>query len=55
MPWVLYSQGKSTQYLLDRRLGGPQSCIGHSGEEKNNQPLLEIECTSRFPSLYPFY
>jgi len=23
--WPLYSQGKSPQYLLDRRLGGPQS------------------------------
>jgi len=28
---------------LDRRLGGPQSWSGHSGLEKNSQPLLGIE------------
>jgi hypothetical protein len=39
MPWLLYSQGKSSQYPLDRRLGRPQSWSGHSGEEKNFQPL----------------
>jgi len=30
-------------YPLDRRLGGPQSHYGHSGEEKNSQPLPGIE------------
>jgi hypothetical protein len=30
-------------YPLDRRLGGPQSRSGHSGEEKNSQPPLGIE------------
>jgi hypothetical protein len=43
MPWPLYPQGKSPRYTLDRRLGGPQSQSGHSGKEKNSQPLLEIE------------
>jgi hypothetical protein len=37
MPWQLYPQGKSPRYPLDRRLGGPQSCSGCSGEEKNSQ------------------
>jgi len=37
------SPRKEPQYLLDRRLGGPQSHFGHSGKEKNYQPLLGIE------------
>jgi len=37
-PQPLYLQGKSPQYLTDRKLDGPQSCCGHSGEEKNSQP-----------------
>jgi len=36
-PWPLHPQGKSPQYPLDRRLGGPQICSGHTGEEKNSQ------------------
>jgi hypothetical protein len=28
--------GKEHRYPLDRRLGGPQSRSGHSGEEKNS-------------------
>jgi len=28
---------------LDRRLGGPQSHSGYSGEEKNSQPLPGIK------------
>jgi hypothetical protein len=28
---------------MDRRLGWPQSHSGHSDEEKNFQPTLEIE------------
>jgi len=37
MPWPLHPQ-----YPLDKRLGGPRSWFGHSGEEKNSQPLLRI-------------
>jgi hypothetical protein len=40
---TLYSQGKSPWYPLDRRLGGPQSCSGRGGEEKNSQPPPGIE------------
>jgi len=32
-PWPLYPPGKSPKYQLDRRLSGPQSQSGHSGEE----------------------
>jgi hypothetical protein len=39
----LYPRGKSLRYLLDRRLGGPQSRSGRGGEEKNSQPLSGIE------------
>jgi hypothetical protein len=46
MPQLLYLQGKSPWYPLDRRLGGPQSQSGHGGEEKNSQPL---------PGLIPHY
>jgi hypothetical protein len=30
--------GKETLYPLGRRLGGPQSRSGRSGEEKNSEP-----------------
>jgi len=30
-------------YPLDKRVGRPQSWCGHSGEEKNSQPLLGLE------------
>jgi hypothetical protein len=40
---LLYPQGKSRRYSLDRRLRGPQSRSGGGGEEKNNQPLPELE------------
>jgi len=40
---LLYPQGKAPQYPLDRRLSGPQSQSGHSGEEKNSQTLLGME------------
>jgi hypothetical protein len=42
-PWPLYLQGKSPFYLLDRRLGRPQSQSGCGGEEKNSHPLLGLE------------
>jgi hypothetical protein len=35
--------GKEPWYPLDRRLGGPQSCSGHGGEEKNSQSPPRIE------------
>jgi hypothetical protein len=39
MPQLLYPQGKSPWYPLDRKLGEPQSQSGRSGEEKNSQSL----------------
>jgi hypothetical protein len=42
-PRLLYPQGKSTWYPLDRRLGGPQSRSGHGDEEKNSKPIPELE------------
>jgi hypothetical protein len=39
----LYSQGKNTQYPLERGLGGPQSWSGHGVEERNSQPMPGIE------------
>jgi len=33
MPWLLYPWGKSPQYPLDRRLGGPQGQSGCGGKE----------------------
>jgi hypothetical protein len=42
-PRPLYSQGKIPRYPLDRRLSGPQSQSGCSGEEKNSRPLPGLE------------
>jgi hypothetical protein len=39
-PQPLYTQGKNTQYPLDRRLGGPQSWSIHSGEETFPVPVV---------------
>jgi len=36
MPWLLYPQGKSPRYPLDKWLGGPQRWSEHSGEKKKN-------------------
>jgi len=33
-PQLLYPQGNSLLYPLDRRLGGPQSWSGNGGKEK---------------------
>jgi hypothetical protein len=41
MPQPLYPQGKSSQYSIDRRLGGPQNCLGD--EKKKFLPLLGLE------------
>jgi hypothetical protein len=38
----LYPRGKSSRFLLDRRLGGPQILSGHCGEEKIHE-MLGIE------------
>jgi hypothetical protein len=35
-PRSLYPEGKSPRYLLDRRLGGPQSRSWRGGKEKNS-------------------
>jgi hypothetical protein len=37
-PLPLYLRGKSSQYTLGRRLGGPQSRSGRPGEEKILDP-----------------
>jgi hypothetical protein len=42
-PRLLYPQGKSPRYPLDRRLGGPQSRSRRGVEEENSQHLPEIE------------
>jgi hypothetical protein len=47
----LYTQGKSPWYPLDRRLGGPQSCSGRGGEEKNSQSSPGMEPENRSPVL----
>jgi hypothetical protein len=47
--WPLYSQGKSSWYPLDRRLGGPQSRSGRGSEEENSQPLSGFEPPSVQP------
>jgi hypothetical protein len=55
MPRPPYPHGKSPWYLLDRRLGGPQSRSGRSGEKKNSQPLPGLETPIiqvRSPALY---
>jgi hypothetical protein len=44
---MLYPQGKSPWYPLDRRPDEPQSHSGHSGEEKNYN-------TQKSSSLFPF-
>jgi hypothetical protein len=48
----LYPQGKSPRYPLDKRLGGPQSRSGHSGEENNSQPPESNPRTNLYPSRY---
>jgi len=42
-PRLLYTQGNSPWYRLDRKLGGLQSRSGRGGEVKNSQPLLGFE------------
>jgi hypothetical protein len=52
MPQLLYLQGKSPCYPVDRRLGGPQSQYGYGGEEKNSQPLPGLKCLTIQPVAY---
>jgi hypothetical protein len=52
MPWLLYPQGKSPWYPLDRRLGGPQSRSGCGGEEKNPKPPSSNQL--KFPIILMF-
>jgi hypothetical protein len=40
MAKLLYPQGKSLQYLSERRLGEPKSWSAYCGEEKN---LLRLQ------------
>jgi len=39
----LYPQGMSPWYPLHRKLDGPQSWSGGTGDEKNVQPLPGLE------------
>jgi len=36
IPWLLFFQGVSTQYVLDRRLGGSQSRSGRGDKEEQS-------------------
>jgi hypothetical protein len=40
---MLYPWGKSPQYSLDRKIGGPQSQYGSAGEEEKSLLLPGIE------------
>jgi hypothetical protein len=52
MPQQLHLWGNNPQYLLGRRLGGPQSQFGHCGEGGNILHLLGIEpCISVIHSI----
>jgi hypothetical protein len=51
--WPLYSRGKSPQYQLDRRLGGPHSRSGHCGDtslhrDSNSDPSVVQPVASHF-------
>jgi hypothetical protein len=43
IPWLLYFWGKSPWYSLDRKLGGPWSQSGHSGEKKKSLPGTDFQ------------
>jgi len=51
MLWLLYPQGNSPQYPLDRRLGGPKSQSGYGGEEKNYLHCT-VHKTTNFPVIF---
>jgi hypothetical protein len=48
--WPLYPRRKSSRYPLNRRVGGPQSRSGRSGEEKKYLSLPGIESRSSSPA-----
>jgi hypothetical protein len=50
MPQLLYIQGKSPWYPLDRRLDGPQDWSGHSGKEKKSIPYPYQESNYSHPA-----
>jgi hypothetical protein len=52
-PLPLYPQGKRPWYTLDRRLHGTKSRSGRGCEQKNYQPLPEIEPRSLSPQPIP--
>jgi hypothetical protein len=52
-PRPLYPQGMSPWYPLGKRLGGPQSCSGRGGEEKNSQPPPPQDLNPRTPIVQP--
>jgi hypothetical protein len=52
-PLPLYPRGKNPRYLLDRRLGGPQSRSGRHGEEKILDRIGTRTPTSRSSSPEP--
>jgi len=43
-------QGKGPQYLLGRRLDGPQSWSGHGGKEKKSHHCPHQELKADFPA-----
>jgi hypothetical protein len=47
MPWLLYPQGRSPWYPLDRRLGGLQSQSGHN---EGKIPSLHWDSCSNHPA-----
>jgi hypothetical protein len=51
-PLLLYPQGKSPRYPLDRSLGWPQSQSGRRGEEKILDPTWTRTLTSRSSSVF---
>jgi hypothetical protein len=56
-PAALYSRGKDPRYPLDRRLSGPHTLSGRTGQGKNPLPLPGIEprSSSRRSVLWDYY
>jgi len=48
-PAALPPPPPTTRYTMDRKLGGPQSRSGRSGQKKNSLPLPVIENRSSSP------
>jgi hypothetical protein len=49
--WLIYPQGKTIRYQLNRRMGGAQNPSGHFG--KNLLPMMGIKPDWRAPRLVP--